>query len=148
MTFQVGLPLSPKRFERPNVLGDAAGEGAGTHGPPVLLGPGGKPVVKLFIFARLEDYGLVTQDAETYRSARFAAVHPFRARLQDAPRRCRPHWTIVLLEAGGRPLLSPPNVQHIVLTLQVRRPCPLAGACGHLEHKSGLLGARLASVRV
>lgn len=31
----------------------------------------------------------------------------------------RPTFHVAALEAGGRPLLSPPNAPHLVLTLQV-----------------------------
>ena len=104
VTLQVGLPLSDARHASPGA-------------PPLLLGPGGRPAVKLFFFASIEDYAVVTQDPETHRTGRFAALHPFAATPTDFPAALRPRLTLAVLEAGGRPLLSPPNMPHIVITL-------------------------------
>jgi len=150
-TYQAALPLLEHTF--------------GNHS--LLLGPTGKPVVKIFIFADKKAYDLIVQDEEVNRTVcrprlstpgsccsphvttccsssidipckilalqgRFHGLH-----LLDSPELCFPspqdlekadnknvsgsEWpvfTVALLEAGGPPLLSPPNVQHVVLTLQ------------------------------
>ncbi|EKX34748.1 hypothetical protein GUITHDRAFT_146966 [Guillardia theta CCMP2712] len=112
--FQVGLPLREDRKM----------EG------PVLLGPNGKPVVKLFIFAEKDAYDFIIQDIESNKTSRFNHLHLF-----DTPSSCLPDkscssieeeddndalptFWIAALEAGGSPLLSPPNVPHLVITLQ------------------------------
>lgn len=110
--FQVGLPLQQERMSA-----------------PVLIGPGGKPVVKLFIFADRRAYSFITQDGEVNQEYIFAGLHPFRAADDNFPPLLSdgaagesadplPTFYIALLEAGGRPLLSPPNVPHAVLSLQ------------------------------
>lgn len=43
----------------------------------MLLGPSGKPIVKLFIFAPKEFYDLITQDEVQHNSNKFAQLHLF-----------------------------------------------------------------------
>ena len=116
--------------------------------PECLLGPSGKPVVKLFIFAERRDYAWIAQDAEMNKSMRNSALDifntpahffPTAAEMQtpssaplDASNPSRfegkqpntgvhdpsPILWIAPLEAGGPPLLSPPNLIHCVLTVR------------------------------
>lgn len=133
---------------------------------PVLIGPGGKPVVKLFLFAPAEAYDMISQDEATNTMQKFAQLDVFTIASSELPkgrlacgttfcflassllcyfpswplcpfdpaqeRVCGiphtkearfladvlPTFRVALLEAGGRPLLSPPNTPHLVLTLQ------------------------------
>ena len=126
--FQVGLPLDPTLPRRPH---------AQREPPQMLLGPTGKPVVKLFVFAEKKDYEWIAQDAAMNSSAKQSALDLF-----DTPSRCIPSeremeaasgsrttsaeppgtetrlptFWVAPLEAGGPPLLSPPNVIHCVIT--------------------------------
>lgn len=113
----------------------------------VLLGPTGKPVVKLFFFAERRDYAWIAQDAEMNKTMRNCALGifdtpshyyptvsemaaPSTAPLDlESPKmfegtRCEsgidpcPVLWVAALEAGGPPLLSPPNVIHCVLTVR------------------------------
>ena len=130
---QVGLPESEAR----------ANDG------DVLLGPTGKPVVKLFFFAERKDYAWIAQDAEMNKTMRNCALEIFdtpdhyyptasemrapsatpldaaaprafdgvaaSARDEDEDDPCPTLW-VAALEAGGPPLLSPPNIIHCVYT--------------------------------
>ena len=137
--FQVGLPLDPTLPRRPR---------ARREPPAMLLGPTGKPVVKLFVFAEKKDYEWIAQDAAMNASTKQSALDLF-----DTPSRCVPSeremqaaslaspssslagssndatpdgrtsertrlptFWVAPLEAGGPPLLSPPNVIHCVIT--------------------------------
>eukprot|EP00892_Ulva_mutabilis_P012387 jgi/Ulvmu1/9520/UM053_0008.1 len=105
------------------VLQVAAPVGTSRLQSPVLLGPGGKPAVKLFIFAPAECYDFVSQDEVAERSGKFAQLHLFEAPTEHLPigpdgRRVTPTLRVAVLEAGGGALLSPPNWPHIVVTLQ------------------------------
>lgn len=61
--FQAGLPMAPSKATRQK--------------PPVLLGPGGKPAIKIFIFAPKEAYDLIAQDEVANNSGCFAGLHLF-----------------------------------------------------------------------
>ena len=61
IVFQVGLPLKEDR----------------KLDGPVLLGPNGKPVVKLFIFAEKDAYDFIIQDIESNKTSRFNHLHLF-----------------------------------------------------------------------
>ncbi len=134
---QVGLPESEAR----------ANDG------DVLLGPTGKPVVKLFFFAERKDYAWIAQDAEMNRTMRNCALEIFdtpdhyyptasemrapsatpldasaprafdgvaasaRDEDEDEDDPCPTLW-VAALEAGGPPLLSPPNIIHCVYTVR------------------------------
>ena len=134
---QVGLPESEAR----------ANDG------DVLLGPTGKPVVKLFFFAERKDYAWIAQDAEMNKTMRNCALdifdtpdhyYPTASEMRapsatpldaSAPRAfdgvaasardedededdpCPTLW-VAALEAGGPPLLSPPNIIHCVYTVR------------------------------
>ena len=132
---QVGLPESEAR----------ANDG------DVLLGPTGKPVVKLFFFAERKDYAWIAQDAEMNKTMRNCALEIFdtpdhyyptasemrapsatpldasaprafdgvaaSARDEDEDDPCPTLW-VAALEAGGPPLLSPPNIIHCVYTVR------------------------------
>ena len=132
---QVGLPESEAR----------ANDG------DVLLGPTGKPVVKLFFFAERKDYAWIAQDAEMNKTMRNCALDIFdtpdhyyptasemrapsatpldasaprafdgvaaSARDEDEDDPCPTLW-VAALEAGGPPLLSPPNIIHCVYTVR------------------------------
>mmetsp|Transcript_15963 Transcript_15963/g.38851 ORF Transcript_15963/g.38851 Transcript_15963/m.38851 type:complete len:505 (+) Transcript_15963:193-1707(+) len=104
--FQVGLPLSTKRMKG-----------------PVLLGHTGKPVVKLFVFGARDSYDLVCQDKETNKTHKFSHLDLFNTPTHHLPEKTGgldplPKLWVAPLEAGGAPLLSPPNVPHLVITLQ------------------------------
>ena len=116
-------------------------------GDDVLLGPTGKPVVKLFFFAERKDYAWIAQDAEMNKSMRISALEVFDTpghyyptasemqtpsstpldvespkafdgvKAEDADDPCPVLW-VAALEAGGPPLLSPPNIIHCVLTVR------------------------------
>eukprot|EP00041_Stephanoeca_diplocostata_P016540 m.326124 g.326124 ORF g.326124 m.326124 type:complete len:591 (+) comp20397_c0_seq1:240-2012(+) len=116
-TFQVGLP---EPTPVPSTESDPT---------PVLIGPGGKRVVKIFIFAPKSAYELITQDDEVNKSGKFAGLQLFQTPDEFLPSSSMgenpqageaedlPVFTVALLEAGGRPLLSPPNVPHLVITV-------------------------------
>lgn len=108
--------------------------------------PGGKPAIKIFIFAPKEAYDLIAQDEVANNSGCFAGLHLFSTPSKYLPGGERgqmgagstggggggtgnsdgssssngggggalPKFKVAVLEAGGRPLLSPPNVPHMV----------------------------------
>ena len=134
---QVGLPESEAR----------------ANDCDVLLGPTGKPVVKLFFFAERKDYAWIAQDAEMNKTMRNCALEIFdtpdhyyptasemrapsatpldassprafdgvaasaRDEDEDEDDPCPTLW-VAALEAGGPPLLSPPNIIHCVYTVR------------------------------
>lgn len=92
---------------------------------PVLLGPSGKPVVKLFIFATKHHYDFITQDEVMNATRKFSHMHLFETPTEHLPDQSGdgasdvlPQFWVAPLEAGGRPLLSPANLPHVVITLQ------------------------------
>ena len=135
--FQVGLPLDSSLPQRPS---------AKREPPRLLLGPTGKPVVKLFVFAEKKDYEWIAQDGAMNASSKQSALDLFDtpARFVPSEREMReasrggtsigaetdeaskdrlktagsflPTFWVAPLEAGGPPLLSPPNVIHCVIT--------------------------------
>ena len=131
--FQVGLPLDSTLPRRPN---------AKREPPRLLLGPTGKPVVKLFVFAEKKDYEWIAQDGAMNATSKQSALDLFdtparcvpseremreasggtsiRAETDEASTRLKtaflPTFWVAPLEAGGPPLLSPPNVIHCVIT--------------------------------
>ena len=118
-TFQVALPLEPPK-ECAALSPSPWGKG---------VGPTGKPIVKLFLFAEVDDYDFVFQDEETNATGRVAAFDPFRTPSMALPSstdkgsiaaapRPLPRFWVAPLEAGGAPLLSPPNMPHLVLSCQ------------------------------
>lgn len=103
------------------------------RGAPVLIGPRGKPVVKLFIFAPADAYDFILQDKQSNKSDIVAGLHLFEAATQSLPsgaavhaggdasaatRGVLPRLLVAPLEAGEQPLLSMPNLPHLVLTVQ------------------------------
>lgn len=144
--FQVGLPLKGKGGSKSGSASDGSSGGGGGEGGDdddqgVLIGPGGSPIVKLFIFAEVDAYDVVFQDGETNATGSFAALDPFNTPQEAVPcadgsggrsgdgsgeggeqreKRARsllPRFWVAPLEAGGPPLLSPPNMPHMVLTV-------------------------------
>ena len=141
--FQVGLPLDVDKPPRARLE-----DGAPRPPQPVLLGPTGKPVVKLFVFAEKEDYEWVAQDGVMNQTMKQSALDlfdtpdhflpqgremtpPFSAAPlagddavyhppdeEAGPMARRPTFWVAPLEAGGCPLLSPPNLIHLVLTVR------------------------------
>ena len=134
--FQVGLPLDPTLPRRPR---------AKREPPRMLLGPTGRPVVKLFVFAEKKDYEWIAQDGVMNATTKQSALDLFdtpewcvpseremaeaasetrgdrrfdaRDETPDgAPNGWLPTFWVAPLEAGGPPLLSPPNVIHCVIT--------------------------------
>eukprot|EP01063_Lacrimia_lanifica_P027758 TRINITY_DN3944_c0_g1_i3.p1 TRINITY_DN3944_c0_g1~~TRINITY_DN3944_c0_g1_i3.p1 ORF type:complete len:516 (+),score=200.59 TRINITY_DN3944_c0_g1_i3:78-1625(+) len=82
-----------------------------------LIGPGGKPVVKIFFCVEKWAYDYITQDQEQNRSARFSMMDLWEASCEQLPDEL-PLLTLCLIEAGGRPLMLYPNLMHTVLTTQ------------------------------
>ena len=105
--FQVGLPLAPASLRAPGAVG-----------------PGGKPVVKLFVFLPKAWYDLAMQDHEMNKNKKFYCLDIFNTASEHLPGDAAdggaglPTVRVAALEAGGRPLLSVPNVPHLVITLQ------------------------------
>lgn len=75
------------------------------------------PIVKVFIFAGKEAYDFITQDEVTNRKGTFAQLDPFNTPSFALPP-VLPRLWVALLRAGGEPLLSPPNLPHLVITTQ------------------------------
>ena len=155
--FQVGLPVDESRPRRATAKRET---------PRTLLGPTGRPVVKLFVFAEKEDYEWIAQDGVMNQTMKQSALDLFDTPDHYLPSeeelrppydatplagegrytgggggagggrdetgteaetdadadaatpsgRKRPTFWVAPLEAGGCPLLSPPNVIHCVLT--------------------------------
>tara|TARA_Y200000002_G_C22263824_1_gene489145 strand:- start:74 stop:460 length:387 start_codon:yes stop_codon:yes gene_type:complete len=97
-TFQTGLPVRERSDS--------------------VLGPSGKPVVKLFVFLPKEAYPLVFQDMETNKSDKFSLLDLFNTPSHALPK-ILPEIIVAPLEAGGRPLLSMPNMPHLVYTVSL-----------------------------
>eukprot|EP00998_Keelungia_sp_KM082_P005720 NODE_2020_length_1156_cov_68.090379_g2003_i0.p1 GENE.NODE_2020_length_1156_cov_68.090379_g2003_i0~~NODE_2020_length_1156_cov_68.090379_g2003_i0.p1 ORF type:complete len:353 (-),score=92.82 NODE_2020_length_1156_cov_68.090379_g2003_i0:98-1078(-) len=90
-------------------------------------GPGGKPVVKIFIIVPKGAYALINQDEETNEEENYQALdilntpdemlpgpdEPYR--VEDDP---LPILWVAPLETGGRQFTLTPNVLHMVLTVQ------------------------------
>eukprot|EP01006_Ploeotia_vitrea_P023742 TRINITY_DN56344_c0_g1_i1.p1 TRINITY_DN56344_c0_g1~~TRINITY_DN56344_c0_g1_i1.p1 ORF type:complete len:487 (+),score=26.59 TRINITY_DN56344_c0_g1_i1:28-1461(+) len=98
--YQVGLPVTEK---------------------PLLIGPQGKPVVKLFVVFPKLTYEMVFRDEDTNRTGKFCHLDLFNTPSGCLPSRGQgglPEIYLVPLEAGGSPLLLPPNLPHCVLTVQ------------------------------
>lgn len=53
---------------------------------PVLLGPGGKPVVKLFLFAPADAYDFISQDEATNTMQKFAQLDVFTMSSAELPK--------------------------------------------------------------
>nr|CCD16913.1 unnamed protein product [Trypanosoma congolense IL3000] len=75
--------------------------------------------VKLFLYGPRESYDWFMHDGETATSGKVAALDIFNTpdeALPDDPT-LLPIIHVALLESGGRPLISPPNIPHIVITV-------------------------------
>eukprot|EP00760_Papus_ankaliazontas_P033477 PhM_4_TR634/c0_g1_i1/m.96518 len=86
-----------------------------------LVGPTGKPVVKIFVYVPTGDevYKLVFHDAECNKSGKCVVLDLFRIPTEALPPiSMLPTLTVAIIEAGGGPLLSPPNLPHLVITAQ------------------------------
>eukprot|EP00049_Salpingoeca_infusionum_P009028 m.149871 g.149871 ORF g.149871 m.149871 type:complete len:594 (-) comp14210_c0_seq2:1007-2788(-) len=95
-----------------------------------LIGPNGLPVTKLFLFFPLDAYELVQQDDLTNDQYTVAGLDIFKAQGHQLPfvaqtasqsgagKPSLPKVWIAPLEAGGQPLMSTPNVPHLVITVQ------------------------------
>ena len=101
-TFQVGLPI----------------DGGRASAADTVLGPEGRPAVKLFVFAPKEAYTLVFQDSVMNATGNFAVFDPFKTPSDALPAAAMPTFWVAALEAGGRPLLSAPNLPHCVVTVR------------------------------
>jgi len=83
-----------------------------------FTGPHGLPVVKVFVYVEKGAYDLIVQDAEADSSGRFAGLDLFDTPCEHLPdAEHLPVLWLALLEAGGPPLLAPPNVLHCVMTV-------------------------------
>ena len=104
-TYQAALPLPHEPApEQLGFLGASEGEDERS-----------KPIVKVFLFAGKESYDFITQDDFTNRKGAFAQLDPFNTPEEGLPPVLPKLW-VALLRAGGRPLLSPPNLPHLVIT--------------------------------
>lgn len=84
-----------------------------------LRGDAKGKIVKVFIFAELDDYDFIFQDEETNSTGRIAAFDPFRTASSSLPTGGKlPTFWVAGLRAGGEPLLSPPNMPHMVITTE------------------------------
>jgi len=76
-------------------------------------------IVKVFIFAEVDDYDVIFQDHETNATGFVAAFDPFNTPSHALPKGKRPpRFWVAPLEAGGRALLSAANMPHMVLTVR------------------------------
>ena len=108
-TFQAALPLKAANGKRVR---------SGRRGAPSFTGPHGLPVVKIFVYVEKGAYDLIVQDGEADSSRRFAGLDLFDTPCEHLPEaKHLPVLWLALLEAGGPPLLAPPNVLHSVMTV-------------------------------
>ncbi|KAF8279444.1 hypothetical protein TcBrA4_0103480 [Trypanosoma cruzi] len=75
--------------------------------------------VKLFLYGPKESYDWFMHDDESSTSGKVAALNIFATPDEALPNDATllPIIHVALLESGGRPLISPPNIPHIVITL-------------------------------
>ena len=93
-------------------------------GPPLASAARGK-VVKVFLFLPREWYDLAMQDRETNQTGKCHCLDPF-AGSDNLPGGAHadydpvvlPEILVAAVEAGGRALLSAPNVPHMVITVR------------------------------
>ena len=89
--------------------------------------------VKLFIYGPPDSYDWFMHDDESDTSGKIAALQIFATPDDLLPKddSLLPILTIAMLESGGRPLVSPPNIPHAVFTVndcvmvEQRRVCNL-----------------------
>jgi hypothetical protein len=75
--------------------------------------------VKLFIYGPPSSYDWFSHDAQSDRCGRIAALDILHAPCDALPPAdLLPVVTVAILRAGGRPLLSPPNIPHLVVTVR------------------------------
>jgi hypothetical protein len=79
--------------------------------------PGTQPV-KIFIYGPRGSYDWTSHDARTDESGKIVGLHLFDQLKEEEfpPSQYLPVWTVAVLRAGGRPLVSPPNIPHLVIT--------------------------------
>ncbi|RNF14964.1 uncharacterized protein Tco025E_05647 [Trypanosoma conorhini] len=80
--------------------------------------PGCVPV-KLFLYGPKESYDWFMHDDEATTSGKVAALDIFSTPDEALPKDATllPIIYLAVLESGGRPLISPPNIPHLVITL-------------------------------
>ena len=124
--FQVALPLDKSRSDF-DVQNDCESRNSNRRAADEDIDR--SDVVKIFIFAELDDYEFVFQDDETNSTGRVAAINPFTTATNALPvppnsmigtsrQRPLPRFWVAPLHAGGAPLLSPPNMPHMVITVR------------------------------
>lgn len=88
---------------------------------------------KLFVYGPPNSYDWFSHDDESDVSGRIAALDIFNCPDEDLPQdeALLPILCVAVLESGGRPLISPPNIPHAVFTvnncvmIEQRRVCNL-----------------------
>ena len=115
---QVGLPIRQSRLRDPKTWSDPGAPSDPV--PPHAHAPGSsKPIVKVFVFADKASYKYIMQDGEANKTGRAACLDLFGTPTAFLPPpEVLPPLIVAPLAAGGRPLLSPPNAPHLVLTVQ------------------------------
>ncbi|RNF04794.1 hypothetical protein TraAM80_04920 [Trypanosoma rangeli] len=80
--------------------------------------PGCVPV-KLFLYGPKESYDWFMHDDESATSGKVAALDIFSTPDEALPKDATllPIIHVAVLESGGRPLISPPNIPHLVISL-------------------------------
>ncbi|KAH8603340.1 hypothetical protein ERJ75_001827700 [Trypanosoma vivax] len=75
--------------------------------------------VKLFLYGPRESYDWFMHDGETSTSGKVASLDIFNTPDEALPSDATllPIIHVALLESGGRPLISPPNIPHVVVTV-------------------------------
>jgi len=109
----------------PGESGDGGGDVAGVgRGPPLASTSRGK-VVKVFLFLPREWYDLAMQDREANKTGKCHCLDPFAGSdnlpgcsQADCNPVALPEILVAAVEAGGRALLSVPNVPHMVITVR------------------------------
>eukprot|EP01060_Flectonema_neradi_P032374 TRINITY_DN5137_c0_g1_i1.p1 TRINITY_DN5137_c0_g1~~TRINITY_DN5137_c0_g1_i1.p1 ORF type:complete len:505 (+),score=101.34 TRINITY_DN5137_c0_g1_i1:49-1563(+) len=85
-----------------------------------LIGPNGRPVMKMFFTVPRKAYDMITQDQEQNRNQIFAMLDLWNIPDNHLPsdENDIPLITLCLVEEAGNPLLMYPNLPHTVLTVQ------------------------------
>lgn len=103
--FQAGMPVDKNHKEPDGTI------------PQKLWGPSGNPVVKIFIYFPRDNYNMVFFDKKTNETGMHCALDIFNTPDEELPpAECLPILNVAVLEAHSAPLLSPPNIAHVVLT--------------------------------
>jgi hypothetical protein len=84
---------------------------------PAAGAPGTQPV-KVFIYGPSASYDWFSQDAQSTDRKKVVGLDIFKKPKEHLPpTQFLPVMTVAVLRAGGRPLVSPPNIPHVVITV-------------------------------